>query len=165
MGGAGWGACSDGQTVNTRLPGDVRLYPRVCPHERCAICDRFSPAVKTSVLRAPSSILQMAKLSGYICDRLAVPIPALGASGRLHSISLMSARVFVAVVLAWGIESAARVIRAGRGGRLQGVGSALFMRIAPFRLPRPARPESAPAGPKARGRQEGADQPWRRDGR
>jgi hypothetical protein len=23
MGGAGWGACSDGQTVNTRLPGDA----------------------------------------------------------------------------------------------------------------------------------------------
>jgi hypothetical protein len=52
MGGAGWGACSDGQTVNTRLPGDVRLYPRVCLHERYAVCDRFSPAVKTSVLWA-----------------------------------------------------------------------------------------------------------------
>jgi hypothetical protein len=53
MGGAGWGACSDGQTVNTRLPGDVRLYPRVCLHERYAVCDRFSPAVETSVLWAP----------------------------------------------------------------------------------------------------------------
>ena len=42
------------------------------------------------------------------------------------------------------------MIRAGRGGRLQGAGSALFMRIAPFRLPGPARPESAPAGPKAK---------------
>ena len=52
MGGAGWGACSDGQTVKTRLPGDVRLYPRVCLHERYAVCDRFSPAVKTSVLWA-----------------------------------------------------------------------------------------------------------------
>jgi hypothetical protein len=60
MEGAGWGACSDGQTVNTRLPGDVRLYPRVCLHERYAVCDRFSPAVKTSVLWGPSSILQVA---------------------------------------------------------------------------------------------------------
>ena len=45
----GGGACSDGQTVNTRLPGDVHLYPRVCLHERYAMCDRFSPVVKTSV--------------------------------------------------------------------------------------------------------------------
>ena len=79
----GGGACSDSQTVNTRLPGDVYLYPRVCLHERCAMCDRFSPAEKLQCSR-PSSILQMAKLSGYICNRLAVPIPALGASDRRH---------------------------------------------------------------------------------
>src|SRR5579864_7176652 len=39
----------------------------------------------------------------------------------------MSARALVAVVLAWGTESAARVIRARRCGRLQGVGSALLI--------------------------------------
>ena len=104
-------------------------------------------------------------LSDYICDLLAVPIPGARRKRPTAFTSQMSARAFVAVVLAWGIESAARVIRAGRGGRLQGVGSPLLMRIAPFRLLRPARPESAPAGPKAGGRQEGADQPWRRDGR
>src|SRR5271170_2528216 len=103
-------------------------------------------------------------LSGYICDRLAVPIPALGASGRRHFISLMSARAFVAVVLAWGIESAARVIRAGVDD-CRGWDRLCLCGFAPFRLPGPARPESAPAGPKGRGGQEGADQPWRRDGR
>ena len=36
-----------------------------------ARCENFS-------VFGPSSILQVAKLSGYICDRLAVPIPALG---------------------------------------------------------------------------------------
>src|SRR6478735_4821816 len=42
----GGGAAQISQTVNTRLPGDVYLYPRVCLHERYAMCDRFSPAEK-----------------------------------------------------------------------------------------------------------------------
>ena len=62
----------------------------------------------------------MAKLSGYVCDRLAVPIRRSAQAADGIFISLMSARAFVAVVLAWGTESAARIIHAGRGGRLQG---------------------------------------------
>jgi hypothetical protein len=52
MGSAGRDACSHGQIVNTRLLGDVRLCSHVCLHKRYAMCDRFSPVVKTSVLRA-----------------------------------------------------------------------------------------------------------------
>src|ERR1700757_37897 len=110
----------------------------------------------------------MAKLSGYICDRLAVPILALGASGRRHSYSLMSARAFVAVVLAWESESAARVIRAGRVGVCRGWDWLCLCELLPFvcpGLPGLARPDSAQAGPDGRGVHGDADQRWRRDGR
>jgi hypothetical protein len=153
------------QTVNTRLPGDVRLYPLVCLHERCAMCDRFSPAVKTSVLRAChqssrwlSSAAISATASLFLSRR-----SAQAADGIF--ISLMSARAFVAVVLAWESESAARVIRAGRVGDCRGWDWLCLYELLPFACPGPARPDSAPSGPDGRGAHRGADQWWRRDGR
>src|SRR5271169_354169 len=34
----------------THLPEDAPLYPRVCLHERYAMCARFGPAAETSLL-------------------------------------------------------------------------------------------------------------------
>jgi hypothetical protein len=39
-----------------RLPGDVRLYPRVCPHGCYAPRDRFSLAEKTSIREFPRKV-------------------------------------------------------------------------------------------------------------
>jgi hypothetical protein len=76
----------------------------------------------------------------------------------------MSARAFVAVVLAWGIESAARVIRAGMDD-CRGWDRLCLCELLHFACPGlPVRNRLRP-GPRARGGQEGADQPWRRDGR
>ena len=101
MGSAGRDACSHGQFVNTRLLGDVRLCSHVCLHKRYAMCDRFSPVVKISVLRArhqSSRWLSSADISAtarrfYSDARRERP---------MSFVSLMSARAFVAVVLAWG---------------------------------------------------------------
>ena len=167
MGSAGRDACSHRQIVNTRLLGDVRLCSHVCLHKRYAMCDRFSPVVKTSVLRARHQSSRW--LSSADISATASPFLSRRSAQAADGICFSDVRPRVCCRRA---SLGERVCSQGdpcrAGGCLQGVGLALSMRIAPFvcpGLPGLARPDSAQAGPDGRGGQEGAGQRWRRDER
>jgi len=114
MGSAGRDACSHGQIVNTRLLGDVRLCSHVCLHKRYAMCDRFSPVVKTSVLRARHQSSRW--LSSADISATASPFLFRRSAQAADGICFSDVRPRVCCRRAsLGSESAAREIRVVRG--------------------------------------------------